>query len=171
MKQREKLKKTLVFAFCVAFFPPFWAVAAPFIGVNTGPVALISAGIYAASGNRSKDALRVSLGLLAGDVWSVFTIWLIAILQWPPAVEQYLILFVLGGMAVIFGEMLDRIFDTPAWLGGWAVGLTIMGSLPPHQLGTLPLQIGGSMLVGIYGIGVGVGAFQSWLLHLMDVQT
>lgn len=170
MKQKEKWKRTLVFAFCVAFFPPFWAVAAPFVGVKTGAVALISAGLYAASGNHPSDALRVSLGLLFGDLWSVLTIWMMSWLQWSPEIELYLILFVLGGAAVIFGEMLDRVFYTPAWLGGWAIGLTIMGDLPLRELNTLPLQIGVAMLVGTYGVGVCVGAFQNRVLRLLNIE-
>ena len=44
----EKQRKTvnmLTLAFAIAFMPPIWAVLAPFIGVGTGSVALICAGI------------------------------------------------------------------------------------------------------------------------------
>ena len=44
----EKQRKTvnmLTLAFAIAFMPPIWAVLAPFIGVGTGSVALICAGL------------------------------------------------------------------------------------------------------------------------------
>ena len=34
------------------------------------------------------------------------------------------------------------------------------------EIGTLPIQISASMLAGVFYVGVGVDAFQKWLLRL-----
>lgn len=49
----KKLKQEVfILAFGIALFPPIWAVLAPHIGVTTGAVALICAGLYVTNGNR-----------------------------------------------------------------------------------------------------------------------
>lgn len=53
----------------------------------------------------------------------------------------------------------------PSWLCGWAIGLTIMGSMKVNEIGTLPIQIGVAMLVGVIYVGVGVDAFQGMLVR------
>ena len=64
--------ETLTLAFCIALFPPIWAVIAPNINVSTGAVALICAGLYVTNGNKSSDAVKISIGFLLGDFWAVF---------------------------------------------------------------------------------------------------
>ena len=46
-EKRIKTINMLTLAFGIAFMPPVWAVLAPFIGVDTGAVALICAGLFA----------------------------------------------------------------------------------------------------------------------------
>ena len=58
-------------AICIALLPPIWAVAAPYIGVTTGAVALICAGLCAANGDKRENALPISIGFLLGDLWAV----------------------------------------------------------------------------------------------------
>ena len=129
----EKRRQKLTLALGIALLPPIWAVLAPVIGVTTGAVALICAGLYVALN---------------------------------PNVELYCTLFLMGGLAVLIGESLPRFIYTPAWLCGWAIGLTIMGPLKVAEIGTLPIQIGAAMLAGVFYVGVGVDAFQKWLLRL-----
>lgn len=147
-------KENLTLALCIALFPPLWAVLAPHIGIQTGAVALICAGVYAAAGNQVKLALSMSLGFLAGDGWAVLALTLMDRLDWNPDLELFLTLCVLGGLAVVISSLLPRVFFCPAWLCGWAIGLTILAPMGVGQLGTYPLQIGGAMLVGVWYVGV-----------------
>ena len=162
----EKRRQKLTLALGIALLPPIWAVLAPVIGVTTGAVALICAGLYVANGNRRADALKIAVGFLLGDLWAVTAIWLMEMLPLNPNVELYCTLFLMGGLAVLIGESLPRFIYTPAWLCGWAIGLTILGPLKVAEIGTLPIQIGAAMLAGVFYVGVGVDAFQKWLLRL-----
>lgn len=162
----EKRRQKLTLALGIALLPPIWAVLAPVIGVTTGAVALICAGVYVANGNKRADALKIAIGFLLGDLWAVLATGLMEKLPFNPNVELYCTLFLMGGLAVLIGETLPRFIFTPAWLCGWAIGLTIMGPLKVAELGTLPIQIGAAMLSGVFYVGVGVDAFQKWLLKL-----
>lgn len=152
----------------IALLPPLWAVLAPHIGVSTGAVALIAAGVYVTNGNKVEDAFKILAGFLCGDLWAVLAIWIMEKAQFNPDVELYLTLFVLGGIAVLIGETCSRFVFTPAWLCGWAIGLTIMGPLKISELGTLPLQIAAAKTVGILYVGIGVDAFQKALIRKLS---
>lgn len=106
----------------------------------------------------------MTLGFLLGDLWAVIAIWIMETLQFNLNVELYLTLFVLGGLAVLIGENIPKYIFTPAWLCGWAIGLTIMGPLSIDSLGTLPIQIGASMIAGVVYVGIGVDAFQKFII-------
>lgn len=164
-EKRMKKINMLTLAFGIAALPPVWAVLAPCIGVSTGSVALICAGLFVANGNKRQSALKICIGFLLGDLWALITVWVMEVLQWNPNVELYLTLFVMGGLAVIIGETLARIIFLPAWLCGWAIGLTVMGPLKMDQIGTLPIQIGIAMVAGVIYVGVGVDAFQKMLIR------
>lgn len=156
----------LTLALGIALLPPIWAVLAPVIGVTVGAVALICAGVYVSNGNKREDALKIAIGFLLGDLWAVIAIFIMEKLAFNPNVELYCTLFVMGGLAVIIGETLHRIIFTPAWLCGWAIGLTIMGPMKIAEIGSLPIQIGAAMLAGVFYVGVGVDAFQKLLLKM-----
>lgn len=156
----------LTLALGIALLPPIWAVLAPVIGVTVGAVALICAGVYVSNGNKKEDALKIAIGFLLGDIWAVIAIFVMEKLTFNPNVELYCTLFVMGGMAVIIGETLHKIIFTPAWLCGWAIGLTIMGPMKIAEIGSLPIQIGAAMLAGVFYVGVGVDAFQKLLLRI-----
>lgn len=166
-KQMKKLNM-LSLAFGIALLPPVWAVAAPYIGVTTGGAALICAGLYVANGNRRQDAFKIAAGFLLGDLWAVLAIWIMEVLPWNPDLELYATLFILGLFAVLIGETFSKAIFTPAWLCGWAIGLTIMGPLKPAQLGTIPIQIAAAMLVGVVYVGIGVDAFQKLLVRCLS---
>ena len=153
-------KNTLALALGIAALPPIWAVLSGHIGIMTGSVALICAGVYTANGGHPENALKIAAGFLAGDLWAVLAV---AVMEWmpfQPDFELYGTLFVMGGIAVLIAENLPKIFFTPSWLCGWAIGLTIMGPMKLSQLGTLPLQIGVSMAVGVFYVGIGVDWFK-----------
>ncbi len=160
----DKTKNKLTLALGIALLPPIWAVLAPYIGVTTGAVALICAGLYVTNGNKVSDALKITIGFLLGDLWAVIAIFVMEKMTLNPNLELYLTLFVMGGLAVLIGESIPRYIFTPAWLCGWAIGLTIMGPMAIAELGTLPIQIGAAMIAGVVYVGIGVDAFQKLLL-------
>ena len=90
-----------------------------------------------------------------------------AALNINPDLELFLTLFVMGGLAVLFGSLAPKWIFTPAWLCGWAIGLTIIGPLDTGSIGTLPLQIAAAMAAGVFYVGVGVDAFQRWIAGLI----
>ncbi len=163
----EKKINIVTLAFGIALLPPIWAVLAPHMGITTGAVALICAGLYVTNGNKVVDAFKITVGFLLGDIWAVLAIFIMEKLQFNQEVELYATLFVLGGLAVLIGENLAKFIFTPAWLCGWAIGLTIMGPLTIAELHTLPLQIGAAMIAGVVYVGIGVDAFQRKLVGLI----
>lgn len=166
-EKKMKRLNILSLALGIALMPPIWAVLSPYLGITTGGVALICAGLYVANGNKKKDALKISIGFLLGDVWAVAAIFIMECLPWNPNVELYVTLFVLGGLAVLIAEMFSNMIFLPSWLCGWAIGLTIMGSFSMKEMGTLPIQIGIAMIVGVIYVGVGVDLFQHWVINKM----
>lgn len=149
-------RDNLTLALCIALFPPIWAVLSPHFGVEVGAVALICAGVYAAAGNQTGLAVPISLGFLAGDAWAVLALRMMALLPFGESLSVFITLFVMGGIAVLISSLLPKCFYCPAWLCGWAVGLTVMGPISSGALGNLPLQIGAAMLAGVWYVGVAV---------------
>lgn len=166
----KKIKRLnmLTLAFGIAFMPPIWAVVSPYIGVSTGAVALICAGLYVANGNKRSDALKIIIGFLLGDLWAFLAVNIMETLQFNPNVELYCTLFVLGGLAVIIGETINKFIFVPSWLCGWAIGLTIMGPMKVTEIGTLPIQIGVAMVAGIIYVGIGVDMLQRFLIKIFS---
>ena len=164
MERKEKRVHTAALALGIAAMPPLWAVLAPYIGVTTGAVALICAGLFVANGNKYGDAPKISIGFLCGDFWAVAALFIMDKLNWNPDVELYVTLFVLGGVAVFISTTLEKYIFLPAWLCGWAIGLTIMAPAGIGAIGSLPIQIGAAMVVGVVYVGIGVDVFQRMLL-------
>ncbi len=163
---KEKWINVFTLAFTVAALPPIWAVLSTHVGVTVGAVALICAGLFAALGNDLKMAVPVSLGFLCGDVWAVIATKVMASLGLGPDLTVYVTLFVMGGLAVIIGSILEKFIFVPAWLAGWAIGLTIMGPMDASALGTMPVQIGVAMLAGVWYVGVVGDLFQKFLIKI-----
>ena len=162
----SKRAETWTLALCIALLPPIWAVAAPYMGVTTGAVALICAGLCAANGDKAADAPRISVGFLLGDFWAWLALWVMDRLPWNPDAELFCTLFVLGGLAVLISSAVPRFIFCPAWLCGWAIGLTVMSPVGLANAGTLPLQIGGAMLAGVWYVGVFLNIVRARLLRL-----
>ena len=164
---KEKWINALTLAFTVALLPPIWAVLSPYIGVTVGAVALICAGLFACLNNDIKMAVPVSLGFLCGDIWAVIATNVMAASNLGANVTVYLTLFIMGGLAVVIGTLLDKLVFIPAWLAGWAIGLTIMGPMDVTNLGTTPFQIGAAMLAGVWYVGVVGDLFQKLLIKII----
>ena len=90
-KEKRQLKWTL--ALGIALLPPIWAVLSSAVGITTGAVALICAGVYVANGNKTQDAVKISIGFLLGDLWAVIATFIMEKLQLNPNVEVYMALF------------------------------------------------------------------------------
>ena len=165
---KEKWINVFTLAFTVALLPPIWAVASTYVGVTVGAVALICAGLFAVLNNDIKMALPVSIGFLCGDLWAVIAAKIMGASTLGPNITVYLTLFVLGGLAVIIGSVLDKFIFVPAWLCGWAIGLTIMGPMDSTALGTMPFQIAAAMLAGVWYVGVVGDLFQKLLIKIFS---
>ena len=151
-------RETLTLALLIALLPPLWAVLAPTLGVQTGAVALICAGVYVSAGNDRKKAVPMSLGFLAGDAWAVLALWVMSVLPCGGNGNLFVTLCLMGALAVLIASALPRVFFLPAWLCGWAIGLTVLAPMGLGNLGTTPLQIAAAMLVGVWYVGVALDA-------------
>ncbi len=165
---KEKWINVFTLAFTVALLPPIWAVLSPYIGVTVGAVALICAGLFACLGNDIKKAIPVSVGFVLGDVWAVVALQIMAHSPLNPNLTLYLTLFVLGGLAVILGSIGEKIIFVPAWLAGWAIGLTIMGPMDIKLIGSMVPQIAVAMLAGVWYVGVVGDLFQKLLIKIFS---
>ena len=118
-----KKAETLTLALCIALLPPIWAVAAPYLNVTTGAVALICAGLCAANGDKTSDAVKVSIGFLLGDFWAYLAVWVMDVMPFHPDAELFGTLFVLGGLAVLLSSLAPQMDFLPGlamWVGHWA---------------------------------------------------
>lgn len=158
---------TLTLALCIAVFPPLWAVAAPFLNVNTGAIALICAGVYVTNGNKTGDALKISAGFLLGDVWACLAMWIMDRMALNPNAELYVTLFVLGGLAVLTASAVPGWIHLPSWLCGWAIALLTLGMAEGGYRSSYPLQIAVSMLAGVWYVGVFMGCVQKKLADML----
>ena len=165
---KEKWINVFTLAFTVALLPPIWAVLSPYIGVTVGAVALICAGLFACLGNDIKKAIPVSMGFVLGDVWAVVALQIMAHSPLNPNLTLYLTLFVLGGLAVIIGSIGEKVIFVPAWLAGWAIGLTIMGPMDINLIGSMVPQIAVAMLAGVWYVGVVGDLFQKLLIKIFS---
>lgn len=161
----NKKKETLILALAIAVLPPLWAVAAPFLGIKTGAVALICAGLYTTNGNRLEDGLKITAGFWLGDLWAVLSLLIMEGVNWNESLELFFILAVLGALAIIAASLLERFVFLPSWLCGWAIGLSLMSPLSLQADKTIPLQIGIAMAVGVWYVGAGVDYFTKILLR------
>lgn len=69
-------------------------------------------------------------------------------------------------LAVLLSALAPRFIFCPAWLCGWAIGLTILSPVGFSEMGSLPLQIGAAMLVGVWYVGVFLNLVQKRLVRL-----
>ena len=166
--EMESKKAMWTLALGIALLPPLWAVLAPYIGVTTGGVALICAGLFVANGNQYKNALKIFLGFLCGDIWAVSALRCMGRLPLSADLALFATLFLFGALAVILGTAFAKFIFLPSWLCGWAIGMTVLGPLGSGNFGSIPIQIAVSMFVGVFYVGIGVDLFQKSLLRLLE---
>ena len=146
-------KETLTLALLIAVMPPAWAVISPYLGNTVGPVALICAGIYATNGNKFKDAHKIALGYLAGDIWALIAFEIMAHTPLNPDLTLFLTLAVFGFILVVISNKFSNIIHMPSWLTGWAIGMLTMNLDKTTPVMSLTVQIAVAMLVGVYYVG------------------
>jgi len=146
-------KEVITLALLVAVLPPAWAVISPYLGNSVGPIALISAGIYGANGNKFSDAHKIALGYLAGDIWALLVTLGMAATPFNADLSLFALLFIFGFLAVIIATRFDGIVYLPSWLAGWAIGMLTMNLDTMTNIYSLTVQIAVAMLVGVYYVG------------------
>lgn len=146
-------KEIITLALLIAILPPAWAVISPYIGISVGPVALICAGIYGTNGNKFKDAHKIALGYLAGDIWALIAFEIMAHTPINPDLTLFLTLAVFGFILVIISTRFSNIIHMPSWLTGWAIGMLAMNLDTTTPVMRLTVQIAVAMLVGVYYVG------------------
>ena len=146
-------KETLTLALLIAVMPPAWAVISPYLGNTVGPVALICAGIYATNGNKFKDAHKIALGYLAGDIWALIAFEIMAHTPINPDLTLFLTLAVFGFILVVISSRFSNFIHMPSWLTGWAIGMLTMNLDKTTPVMSLTVQIAVAMLVGVYYVG------------------
>lgn len=161
----EKKKEQLVLALAIGVLPPLWAAAAPYLGIKTGAVALICAGLYSTNGNRFEDGLKITAGFWLGDLWAVLSLLIMEAVNWNETLELFVTLAALGALAVAAASILEQFVFLPSWLCGWAIGLSLMSFKDLLADKTLPLQIGIAMAVGVWYVGCGVDYVTKILLR------
>jgi hypothetical protein len=152
--------EVLTLAICIAIFPPIWAVVSPYFGIQTGAVALICGGVYVANGNKRKDAVKISLGFLLGDLWALLCLKIMGIMAFNENFELFVTLFAFGGLAVLISALFPKRIYCAAWLSGWAIGLTVLPTTEAVRWAPLAFQIAVAMLIGVWYIGVGIDSTQ-----------
>lgn len=151
------MSKVTLRAILVGLLPPAWACLATFSHFQTGAVALICAGLILI---KEQTNLSIVLGLVVGDIWGFLSMFIIQIFDQRFAlVAQFLVLAIMGFAAVVLSSLLKKISLT-GWLTGWAIAMQVPSLTPQSSWLILVLQIGISMVVGIYYIGVGI----EWLI-------
>ena len=148
-----KKKEILTLALLIAVMPPAWAVLSPYLGNTVGPVALICAGIYATNGNKFRDAHKIALGYLAGDIWALIAFEIMAHTPINPDITLFLTLAVFGFILVVISARFENIIHMPSWLTGWAIGMLTMNLDKTTPVMSLTVQIAVAMLVGVYYVG------------------
>ena len=146
-------KETLTLALLIAVMPPAWAVVSPYLGNSVGPVALICAGIYATNGNKFRDAHKIALGYLAGDIWALIAFEIMAHTPVNPDLTLFLTLAVFGFILVIVSSKFEKFIYMPSWLTGWAIGMLTMNLDKTTPVMSLTVQTAVAMLVGVYYVG------------------
>ena len=148
-----KKKEILTLALLIAIMPPAWAVLSPYLGNTVGPIALICAGIYGTNGNKFKDAHKIALGYLTGDIWALIAFEIMAHTPINPDITLFLTLAVFGFILVVISARFENIIHMPSWLTGWAIGMLTMNLDTNTPVLSLTVQIAVAMLVGVYYVG------------------
>jgi len=152
----SKIKVVSSLALLIAIIAPLWAAVSAYAGLATGAAAMICAGLYVISGSKLENAVKITLGLLGGNVWGFLVISSLTLLGGgiSPYLLLFLVLFVFSALAVYICLYLDKVFDLAAWLTGMAISITILLLSDPATHFTMLWHTAIAMIAGIWIIGV-----------------
>jgi len=164
----SKFKIVGLLTLLIAVIAPLWAAVSSALGLLTGAAALICAGLYVINGSKRENGLKITLGLLAGNIWAYLVMLVMGALVpalgiFPPVV-LYCVLFVFVIPAVFISLYVDKFFDLSSWLTGWAVTLTIFSFVEPAEYLTLLWHIAIAMVAGVWLIGVLITSTHAYLV-------
>lgn len=165
--KKDKINKTDIYTLAagIALLPPVWAVLSPMIGINTGWIALVTAAVFVADGNKIKNSIKISAGFLMGLLWGYIALYIVNLQQFKMIdgrILLFLVLCIMGAAAVFISNIgIKLVSFLPSWLCGWALTLGILGDIPINRWADTPVYIGISMLMGVFYVGVGVLKFQN----------
>lgn len=166
-KFRNDIFEIVSLAIGIGLLPPIWATLSPVLGIKVGGVALVTAAIFVANGNKVEDAIKISLGFAVSVLWGCIALYSINNLPWNNSVNVFLTLCLMGALAVfIASSKLKKIIYLPSWLCGWAITLGILGEFPIGSWGNVPMSILISMIVGVCYVGVGVLVFGKFITKI-----
>lgn len=100
-------------------------------------------------------------------IWAVLALLFMEALPLPGDLELFVTLFLFGGLAVLISALAPKYIFCPAWLCGWAIGLTILSPAGVKEMGTLPVEIGAAMIAGIWYVGVFADMVQKKLVSYL----
>lgn len=170
--QVKKITIVSLLALLIAIIAPLWASLTTYAGLLTAPVALISAGLYVANGSKLKNALKITLGFLAGNIWAYLVVITMEAVGGAIAIHPLVLLFITLAVfiivAVFIASYLDMVFDLASWLSGWAVTLTILNLGIPAPKETMLLHIGIAMVGGVWLVGVLIISCHSFLVKKLS---
>jgi hypothetical protein len=163
----SKFKIVLLLTLLIAIIAPAWAAISGALGLIAGAVALVSAGIYVASGMDVSKGLKITLGFLAGNLWAFLVLQVAGALggalNIPGPLLLFCVLFVFVIPAVFISMYLDKLFDLSAWLTAWAASLLVMSYSVYDNLELL-LHLAIGMVAGIWLVGVGITSTHKYLV-------
>lgn len=146
-------KETWSMVIGISIIPAVWAVIANHIGVTIAAVSMISACPYVLAGKNAKDAVAMTLGLFLGIVWARLTFVLMGALTFNPDLVTFLVLAFMVAILIIIDSFIPKIVDCVAWLCGFAIAITVLGSCTPDVLNTMSLHLVLAMAVGVWCVG------------------
>ena len=100
-----------------------------------------------------KDALKISIGYLLGDLWALVASMAMSVNFLNMNIRLFLVLFVLGFIVVVVSNAVPKFIYMPSWLAGWAIGMLTMNLDTTTPRLSLTVQIAAAMLVGVYYVG------------------
>ena len=174
-EQKEKRNGMLALAIGVAIIPALWAVLTPYIKINAGPVALISASIFFAYGGKVTP-IKAALGYMMGLASGILAVWMILNLPFSGDINLFLTLAVVAGGSVILALSVCSSFtDLSSWLGGLAITVLVMvmamqAGMPGEisAWGNIILSLAVNLLAGVYVIGVLMMQFVGFIGKLLN---
>jgi len=164
------MRKIVLLALCVGIFVSLWGTTHQYMGIVLAWPAFISAAVFFAAGHQLKDSFKVAIGHIIGLLWGISFLCLLKFSPFgvvDPQILLFLVLASLGFLAVIITHVgIDLFSHIPSLFSGWAITVAVLGGKNIALCGMDIIQIGLSMIMGIFFIGVGISQSHLFLTNL-----